>query len=72
MDQAPISDAALCTLAQDFSLSAPEVIADVLEIVNSTAPADELLVWLERRHAWTAKRAVCYMLSVREALRPDA
>jgi hypothetical protein len=68
VDPAPISEAVMHKLAQAFELTAQEVLTDAQQIVGWNEPGDDLLVSLERRHAWSAERALRYLVSVRSAL----
>jgi hypothetical protein len=68
VEPAPISEAVMHKLAQAFALTPQEVKTDAQEIVSWDKPGDDLLVSLERRHAWGAERALRYLVSVRSAL----
>jgi hypothetical protein len=68
VEPAPISEAVMNKLAQAFELTAQEVQTDAQQIVTWQEPGDDLLVLLQRRHAWGAERALRYLVSVRSAL----
>jgi hypothetical protein len=65
----PISTSAARQIAGVFELAPAEVVLDAQQTSAWRGPADELLVWIERRHAWHARRALAYLLSLRKALR---
>ena len=65
----PISDSAARQIASGFTLPVADVVLDAQQVFAWTAAADDLLVWLEHRHRWTARGAVGYLLSLRSALR---
>jgi hypothetical protein len=64
----PISDSAARQIANGFMVSVADVVLDAERVAGWNAPADDLLVWLARRHGWPARGALAYLLSLRNAL----
>ena len=64
----PISDRAARQIASGFTVSVADVMLDAEQVAGWNDPADDLLVWLARRHGWTARGALAYLLSLRNAL----
>ena len=68
----PISDGAARQIAGTFKVPPADVVLDARQVSAWTGVADDLLVWLEHRHHWTARGALGYLLSLRTALRQTA
>jgi hypothetical protein len=68
----PISATAARQIAGTFKVLPAEVVQDARQVAAWTGAADDLLVWLERRHHWTARGALGYLLSLRAALQHTA
>jgi hypothetical protein len=66
---APISDITAGGIASLFKLRVDEVILDVHQVSTWAGPNDDLLAGLEQLHAWNAREAIAYLLSLRYALR---
>jgi hypothetical protein len=64
----PISNSAARQLASGFKVPVAEVVLDARQVAAWDGAADDLLVWLEHRHRWTARAALGYLLSLRSAL----
>ena len=71
-EDSPISDGAARQIASGFKLPLPEVLLDALQVSGWAGQNDDLLVWLEHRHAWTARGALAYLLSLRTALQHNS
>ena len=67
-----ISDSAARQIAGGFKLPLAEVILDALQVSGWVDQNDDLLVWLEHRHAWNARGALAYLLSLRNALQHNS
>ena len=68
-DSSPITDSAARQIAGAFRLVAPEVIMDARQVRTWAGTTDDLVVTLERQHAFSAGVAVVYLLCLRSALR---
>ena len=68
----PISDIAAGQIAGVFRLPMADVILDAREVSAWGHSNDDLLVWLEHRHVWSARGALAYLLSLRKALQHDS
>jgi len=68
----PISDSAARQIASTFKLPVPEVFLDARQVSTWAAPGDDLLVSLEHRHAFLARQAVAYLVSLRKALQGNS
>jgi hypothetical protein len=67
-EEPPISDNAARQIASAFKMPVADVLLDASQVSAWTGVADDLLVWLEQRHRWSARGAVGYLLSLRRAL----
>jgi hypothetical protein len=64
-----ISDGAAAQIAGAFKLAVADVLTDADELSVWCASGDDLMQWLERRHAFRASAALAYAISLRVALR---
>jgi hypothetical protein len=65
----PISDSVALHIANGFNLQQPEVLHDAQLVFGwGGGSSDDLLVWLEQRHSWTARTALLYLFSLHGAL----
>jgi hypothetical protein len=64
----PISTSAARQIAGVFELPLVEVVLDAQQTSAWRGSADELLVWIERRHGWHAHSGLAYLFSLRKAL----
>ena len=71
-EDSPISDSAARQIARGFKLPLAEVILDARQVSAWAGQNDDLLVWLEHRHAWNARGALAYLLSLRNALQHNS
>ena len=70
LEDPPISDSAARQIAGGFKLPLAEVILDALQVSGWAGQNDDLL--LEHRHAWNAREALAYLLSLRNALQHNS
>jgi hypothetical protein len=68
----PISEMAARQIAGSFRLGVHEVFVDAQDARTWAGPADDLLAAFESRHAFQARAAVAYLLSLRSALRSNS
>ncbi len=68
----PISDIAAGQIAGMFKLPLADVILDARQVSAWGHSNDDLLVWLEHRHVWSARGALAFLLSLRKALQNDS
>ncbi len=68
----PISDIAAGQIAATFKLPLADVILDAGQVSAWGHSNDDLLVWLEHRHIWSARGALAYLISLRSALQHDS
>ncbi len=73
-EQEFLSPGAIRLLTSGFDLSAADVISDVEQVLAWHGSNDDLLVWLEQRHQWSAQTAARYLRNMRFALghRPES
>ena len=67
-EQELLSPSVLRLLMTSFDLSAEAVIADVEQVLVWRDANDDLLVWLEQRHEWSARTTARYLRHVRFSL----
>jgi hypothetical protein len=66
----PISDRVARHIASGFRVPPADVVFEARLVSGwGGGSSDDLLVWLEHRHSWNARRAVLYLLSLHGALR---
>jgi hypothetical protein len=66
----PISDRVAQHIASGFSLPRADVMQEArLVSAWGAGSSDDLLVWLEQRHNWPARRALLYLFSLHGALK---
>jgi hypothetical protein len=60
-----LSPTAVNGLARAYDLTAQAVRDDVARVQRWNETADDLVVWLEQRHAWPAEMAVSYLTIIK-------
>jgi hypothetical protein len=60
-----LSDRDGLTLARSYELNRQDVAADALVVETWNQPADELVVWLTRRHGWSGELSVSYLTALK-------
>ena len=64
-----ISPAVARQIGHALGFSTAEILADAQRVATWSGPADDLLVWFERRYHWKARSAFIYLLSLKSGLR---
>jgi len=65
-----LSDRDGLMIARSYELISQDVAADALVVETWQQPADELVVWLSRRHGWRADLSVSYLTTLKSVFAP--
>ena len=67
---AALSRRSISVLAEAYELDPSDVVADERTSAAWVEPRDDLVVWMSRRHAWTAEQSVAYLNSLKQRQLP--